>query len=427
MRRRPLTIVAALLALGAPAPSQAASRLTIRGAGFGHGVGMSQWGAYGYATHGRDYRFILGHYYTGTQIGRVAGDPDVGVLLGTGRRRVAFTGARSAGGRATDPARTYVVTPDNVGGTVLRTAGGRALGRTSGAIRIAPARGEAFKLLGRYGDGLTDARYRGALDVSPSAVGLDVIDTVGLEDYVRGVVSAESPSSWPAAALQAQAVAARTYAVTSDAGTSTDGYTQYADVRSQVYHGVAAETAATDAAVTSTAAEVVTYAGSPVTTFFFSSSGGQTEDVQNSFLGSSPKPWLKSVDDPYDTASPRHRWGPYSFTLTAAAARLHGLVKGRLRSIRVLQRGSSPRVVRAQIVGTGGTTPVDGPTLRTRFGLFDTWASFTTIGSRVTHAAPSKPSSPPQAGDDRGSGGAAASAATAACSSPGLRSRRWKV
>ena len=131
---------------------------------------------------------------------------------------------------------------------------------------------------------------------------------------MRGVVAGESPSTWPAAALQAQAVAARTYAITTDAGTSTDGFTQYADTRSQVYEGVAAETPATDAAVAATRGEVVTYAGQPVATYFFSTSGGRTENVENSFLGSRPEPWLKSVDDPYDGASPKHRWGPLRFT-----------------------------------------------------------------------------------------------------------------
>ena len=93
-----------------------------------------------------------------------------------------------------------------------------------------------------------------------------------------------------------------------------DGFTQYADTRSQVYEGVAGETAATDAAVAATRGEVVTYGGRPVATYFFSTSGGQTENVENSFLGAGREPWLKSVDDPYDSASPKHRWGPLRFS-----------------------------------------------------------------------------------------------------------------
>ena len=113
-------------------------------------------------------------------------------------------------------------------------------------------------------------------------------------------------------------------------------------------------------------------------TYYFSTSGGRTENVENSFLGAEPVPYLKSVADPYDTASPRHRW-TVRMTLGQASARLGGLVKGYLRQIRVLSRGRSPRVVRAQVVGTRGRTSVTGPQLRSKLGLYDTWARFTVI------------------------------------------------
>ena len=114
---------------------------------------------------------------------------------------------------------------------------------------------------------------------APGAFGLSTINVVGLDDYVRGVVSRESPASWPLEALKAQAVAARTYAITTSKG--GDGFDQYADTRSQVYGGVGAETASTDQAVAETAGQVVTYEGAPVVTYFFSTSGGRTEDVEN--------------------------------------------------------------------------------------------------------------------------------------------------
>jgi stage II sporulation protein D len=209
-------------------------------------------------------------------------------------------------------------------------------------------------------------------------------------------VSAESPSAWPAEALKAQAVAARTYAITSRAGSVSDGFDQYADTRSQMYRGVAAERPSTDAAVTATAGEVVTYAGKPVTTFFFSTSGGHTENVENSFVGAAPKPWLKGVDDPYDDLAPRHRWKPITLTTAQVNAKLRGLVKGRFKGIAVTQRGVSPRVVRARVIGSRGTTTVTGPQLRSRFGLFDTWAFFTTVTSSGKRAplAPETPAAP---------------------------------
>ena len=130
---------------------------------------------------------------------------------------------------------------------------------------------------------------------------------MGLDDYLQGVVPAESPASWPAEALKAQAIAARTYAITT---AKSDGFDHYADTRSQVYKGVGIETAATNAAVAATRGQIVTYDGRPVVTYFFSTSGGRTEDVENTTLGTEPKPWLKSVEDEFDSVSPRHRWGP---------------------------------------------------------------------------------------------------------------------
>ena len=223
--------------------------------------------------------------------------------------------------------------------------------------------------------GATAARWSSAR----SARRLQAINALGLEDYVRGVVSAESPSTWPAEALKAQAVAARTYAVTTNVGTTTDGIDQYADTRSQMYKGVAAEYPSTDAAVAATAGQVVAQNGKPVTTYFFSTSGGHTENVEDSFIGALPRTWLKGVDDPFDAVSPRHNWGPFTFSQATVQAKLKGLVRGSFRGITVLERGASPRIVRAEVDGTNGVTQVTGPQLRTRLGLFDTWATFTYI------------------------------------------------
>ena len=93
----------------------------------------------------------------------------------------------------------------------------------------------------------------------------------------------ESPSSWPAAALQAQAVVARSYALASNV--NGKGFNQYADTRSQVYRGYLGEAPSTTAAVAATAGQVVTYAGAVATTFFFSTSGGYTENIENAFVG----------------------------------------------------------------------------------------------------------------------------------------------
>jgi stage II sporulation protein D len=400
MRRLATISLSIALAAALAAPAGAASRFTVRGAGYGHGIGMSQYGAYGFAKRGSTYREILAHYYTGTSLGTVSPGREIRVLLQSGRRSASFTGATSAGTRSLDPSRVYSVTRYGAGEVTLRSARGRKLARLPAPLRVSGP--GAVVLRGVAGNGLRNGRYRGALTFSPGVLGgVDVVNAVGLENYIRGVIAAESPSSWPAAALQAQAVAARTYAITT--GRSGAIFDQYPDTRSQVYRGVASETATTNAAAEATRSEVVTYDGKPVVTYFFSTSGGHTENVENSFIGATPRPWLKGVKDPYDKASPKHRWGPMRMSLKRAGARLRGYVKGSFRGIDVTKRGTSPRVVYANVIGSKGRTRVTGPQLRARLGLFDTWAYFTTITSDVKRETPE--SKPPESDPSDPSGG----------------------
>ncbi len=407
--RTTLCLLTAVACMAIAAPADAASRLIVRGGGFGHGVGMSQYGAYGFAQHGKDHAFILAHYYTGTQLATLDGNTESRILLRNGGR-ISFSGASAvagAGGRKLDPAQTYTGNRALGGSIVLTTARGRGLGTYKAPLRISGSPAGVL-VRGRAQNDVTDGRYRGDLELRPAALGVAAINVAALEDYVRGVVAGEMPSGWPAEALQAQAVAARTYAIT----TSKDGngFDQYADTRSQMYLGISGEQPTTNAAVTATAGQVVAYEGKPIVTYYFSTSGGQTENVENSFLGAEPEPWLVSVDDPFDDTSPRHRW-QRRMTLRSAGARLGRLVKGQLRQIRVLRRGRSPRVVRAQVVGTGGTTNVTGPQLRSKLGLYDTWARFTIITASGTRGdgntpkpfVPATPAGPPATG----SGGAA--------------------
>jgi stage II sporulation protein D len=401
-------LLALLLATLAAAPAVEAaskSRLTIRGRGYGHGVGMSQYGALGLAKHGASYRQILGHYYRGTSLGTLSPKPEVRVLLQPGKRKVAFAGATKVGDRALDPGKTYSVTRSGVNLVILRSPTGRKLATYESPMRVEGDPAAPMVLKGLAGNSVRNGAYRGAFEFRAALFGgINAINAVGLEDYVRGVVARESPSGWPAPALQAQAVAARTYAITTSAG-GAQGFDQYPDVRSQVYGGVSAEAASTNAAVSATNGEVVTHGGKPVVTYFFSTSGGRTENVENSFLGSSPKPWLRSVDDPYDDASPRHKWGPLKLTAGQARTKLGGLVKGSFRGIKVLARGASPRIVRAEVLGSRGRTTVTGPALRKRFGLNDTWAYFRFVSANTKKKPTPPPAADPPASTDP-SGGA---------------------
>jgi stage II sporulation protein D len=380
-----VSLTLAALALLATPAFAAKSRFTIRGAGFGHGVGMSQYGAYGFAKQGSTYDQILRHYYTGTELGTADPAQTVRVLVqSTGTASI--TGAAQAGKRTLDPGRTYQVRRRGSTSVDLLSAAGKKIATFSSPLQVRGADG----VIGLGGSG----SYRGVMEFRPDVFGgVNAINAVSLEDYVAGVISRESPSSWPAEALKAQAVAARTYAITtSKAGA---GFEHYNDTRSQVYGGVAAETASTNAAVAATRGQVVTYAGEPVVTFFFSTSGGRTENVENTNVGAGPQPWLKSVDDPYDDVSPKHRWAPIKLSLAQAGAKLGGLVKGRFKGIQVRKRGKSPRIVAADIIGTGGRTRVDGATLRARLGLLDTWAYFTAISTKKAKPSPTGGSQTP--------------------------------
>jgi stage II sporulation protein D len=355
-----LACVVALAALAWPAGASGATWV-VKGRGWGHGVGMSQEGAYGLARHGRGYRKILHHYYSHTRIGHAGGDT-IKVLLGAGSDSVTFRKATKACGEGLGRHRGYRFERSG-SDVILRLAHGGEIANC-GPSGIATGRGTI-----RIGD---KGVYRGKLKAKISDSGLLVINPVGLEAYVKGVVPNEVPSSWPRAALRAQAVAARSYAL----ATSGEGdFDVYDDTRSQVYGGKGSETERTNKAARRTRGLVVRYRRQVATTYFFSTSGGQTESFQYGFPGADPVPYLKSVPDPYDGASPYHRW-KVRFSQSEIESRLSGLFAGRLRKIRVLQRGDSPRIVTARVVGSGGGSKVSGPRLEALLGLRSTWARF---------------------------------------------------
>ncbi len=360
-----LTIAVSGLA-GAPS-AEATVAWVVHGHGFGHGVGMSQYGAYGYAEHGKGYRFILGHYYTGTTLGTLPSDPIVRVLLEEASGDVGFSGATSACGRALSPTRDYEANP--VGsGVRLQSSGGRRLAECRRKLRATGA-GGGVKVAGL-------GAYGGALEVVPTGGGgVNVIDALGVNQYVKGVIPNESPPSWPMAELRAQAVASRSYALS--VGVGGAGFDLYSSTASQVYKGLGSETARTDMAADSTQGQVVMYRGKVAETFYSACSGGHTESVQNVFFGPAI-PYLVGVADPYDYYCPLHNW-TLRFTGAQISARLGSYLNGRLKRIVVTQRGVSPRIVWARLYGTGGVTKIRGDQLASALGAYTSWMSFQKI------------------------------------------------
>ena len=368
-RLRASLVAAAVASLAMLAPSVAsAKKWVVKGAGFGHGTGMSQYGAKGFAARGTPYSSILGHYYTGTTLG-TAPSQTVRVLLRPYLPSARFRGAGSACGVGLKPGKTYVAKRKSAG-VVLRTKKGIRVAKCSGLLSATGA--PTVELIGK-------GAYRGALEVRPSSVPgrLNAINAVEIEDYLKGVVPKESPASWPIEALKAQAVAARSYAIATPV--KGNGFDQYDDPRSQLYAGVSAEAARTNQAVDATRSQVVLYNGKVAQTFFFSTSGGHTENNEHSSLGfgGTPIPYLRGVPDPYEAeaGAPYYRW-KRKFSLGRMNSLLGSLVRGKLKKVIVTQRGASPRIVRANLIGSRGTTTVTGPQLRDQLGLPDTWATF---------------------------------------------------
>src|SRR5256714_6334671 len=261
---------------------------------------MSKWGAYVFATHGRDWGWILRHYYGGTELSR-AGNRSVRVLLQSGQRTISVAGATVAGAAKLDAARTYTARLRADGRIALK--GERRFARVLPAPLLVSGSGGAVRLGGRGLNGVLDGAYRGAIELSRSAAGgLTAVNVVDLEGYVKGVVPGEVPASWPPEALKAQAVAARSYALATRSGGAL--FDQFPDTRSQVYKGLDGEATRSDGAVDATAHRVLHYRGQVAVTYFFSASGGRTEDVENVFYGSPAPPPLPPPPDPLPAAAP---------------------------------------------------------------------------------------------------------------------------
>jgi len=312
------------------------------GHGWGHGVGLGQWGAKGMALAGLNYRFIDQHFYTGTTWAGLdtAHTPiHVAVLWGTATYRVVPSGPAQllAGGRVTNlaPGETVSLAP---------SAGVQKVVPTSAGTRIT-----VYAPSGRY------HAYRGTIVAQPSGGLLYIINVLPIEDYLRGL--GEVPSSWPLEAIKAQIVAARCYALTHMGSTGlydVDDTTQF-----QVYRGIDSESGSQNAAVDQTAGQVLMSGGRVIEAFFSASDGGHTANVSDVFGGSlATYPYLRGVLDPWDIVAPRHTWYTRVYTYAALEPVFFTSADiatyGRLKGFDLHDRDASDRLNTVGLIGTRG-------------------------------------------------------------------------
>ena len=410
-------VIAACLAAAALAGvpvsrAAAATKVVITGGGWGHGLGLSQWGAYGRALDGHGPRRILRHYYTGTSVDRrnLPNDVRVGLLQAQGEIVLTSEAARAGGGRVTvsikgskpfasgGPSATWKVRPARRGaiylyknGNVVEREGDRTLGGGKPVVVKYEPYDSLLKVIDKnnlyrhgsmvldsYGGSCVDGRF------------VRLVADIPMEDYVLGI--AEVPASWPDAALRVQAIIARTYAShkinTSGQHRDICDCAVYDSTYDQVYAGEARRSAAGSYwdewknAVESTTGKIVLFEGAPILALYMSSSGGHTENNENVW-GGTPIPYLRGVPDRADAvaANPNHtwrvamRWSTFSSRLDAyfGTGRLQRFslkkpygVSGRVTVVKSADAGG------ARIQGSSRTVRASGNQVKSALGLKDT-------------------------------------------------------
>lgn len=358
------------LTLTSPAEATPVTNTTeIRGKGYGHGHGMSQHGAQGAALGGMGYSGILKRYYPGTETGEVHGI--VRVDLST-NPSTAVRLRWSPGLRVTDlrTGRTWPLAKQQI--WRLRKVVNRNV------VEYRDGNGwhqfRAFKGVGQFEAAETftmitgpgqERRYRGAV----RQVRGQTINVVWLEDYIRGVLPAEMPTSWQMAALRAQAVAARTYAWHQRNQRQTESAQLCDTTACQVYRGFDQETPRGNNAVDATLRQIRTWQGKAAFTQFSASSGGWT--------AAGSQPYLVAAKDPYDNypGNPHRNW---TVPVNRAALDRAFPKLGRITDLAIIDRGGrryadGGRVERIRVTGTNGQRVMSGSEFRFALGLKSTW------------------------------------------------------
>lgn len=227
-------------------------------------------------------------------------------------------------------------------------------------------------------------RWRGAPSTVRLADGrMALVTTIDVDQYLQGVVPLEASPSWPAAALQAQAIVARTFALARR--TLSRPYDVTAGDADQRWGGVEAEAASSNAAVAATRGQVLRFSGAPAAVFYSACCGGHTADIATVW-GGAPLPYLRGVPDPYCAAAPDYRWSR-DVPLTRALAAFGARTGGTLVSATAVDPDDSGRPRAVALVG-GTTATVTIADLRRALGADVVRSTWVRAAHVETQAAP---------------------------------------
>jgi len=233
---------------------------------------------------------------------------------------------------------------------------------------------------------INDKPYRGELEFRRySTSDMTMINIIGLEEYLYGVVAREIGASSPSESIKAQAIVARNYSVNNIGKNSKWGFDMTNTISDQAYSGYEWERPASNNAVDATKGKLLMYQGKPAYTYYFSTSGGKTEDVKNVWSSNVNYPYLVSVEDKYEPSNAaKAKW---EVTLTAEqikqSLKAIGVDVGNILAVRPLEYSEAGRVIKLQITGTKSEKTFEKSMCRTALGkdVLSQWYTVSSGGS----------------------------------------------
>ena len=330
-------------------------KFEIKGGGTEHGLGLSQYGAKGLARQGKSYRQILLHYYQGISIKKIDKNPKVRigiVLSGKGGKIEIVAGEYSLGTTTLSAGDTIIINPDEV--KIYRDEDLIKKFVNNSTQKIIPKSSQSIVQID-YKKSYFN-KYHGEIRIIKKGKSLITVNVLPMEDYLKGVIPGEVPYTWPREAIKSQALAARSYAykyLGRSGNYDMDDSTAY-----QVYIGAFHRTR-TDHLVDESRGEVITYAGKIISAYYFSTSGGWTENNEN-IWGGRPIPYLRGVESTWEEDSPWWTWYTKQYSRAKISRLLASLKCGTIKKIKITARGVSGRVLAIKLVGDRAVRIISG-------------------------------------------------------------------